>query len=123
MATMVALEGKPRFDKYMELLEAKWYDAWKKIEANKDKTLADYKAAFFTAYSAANLKWADDIKTASKLTDETKLIALWNELWEQRLKLDVQYEATEELKKSIVEDLKKENPEIAKAVGEMSEAD
>lgn len=98
MATMVALSGQARFTKYMELLKAKWFATWKAIEANKDKTESDYDTAFWTKYADGNNKWATDIVTAADLgTDATKLTALWNELWEQRLKLDVQYEATEAL--------------------------
>jgi len=124
MAVMVALSGKARFTKYMELLKAKWFATWKAIDANKDKTESDYDTAFWTAYAAASNKWATDIVTAADLgTDTAKIDALWNELWEQRLKLDVQYEATKNLEKTIVDDLVAENPKIKEAVDKMSADD
>lgn len=40
------------------------------------------------------------------------MVALKNELWEQRLKLDVQKRANEELEKTMHDELLAENPEI-----------
>lgn len=46
---------------------------------------------------------------------------MWNDLWEQRLKLDVQKRESEKLTAKIADDLVKENPTLAEKLA--SDAD
>lgn len=72
-------------------------------------------ASYYDDYKKKVDKWADDIVKAAGVTGQ-KLTDLWNELWEQRMKLDIQAKEAEKITKSIADEIVKANPELAKTL-------
>lgn len=104
LAQQLALTGKPRYDKYVTDIEAKWKAADVKAGVTRSAT-------YYTDAKAAANTWASEIVTAAGLTGAA-LTSLWNELWEKRIQLDVQWRESEKMVADIASELVLANPDL-----------
>jgi len=84
--------------------------AWKAEDAKAVPAITRA-SDYYTNYKTMADKYAADIVKAAGVTG-AKLTELYNELWEQRMKLDVQAKESDKVMATVASDLVKENPEL-----------